>query len=98
MSGVSKSLCDVAPLHGEVAVVIERSHLVDAPRERAVVENDVLAIASPCGISAVVHILHLRASAADEAHDNIVTLAEIQGIVAQCDTVARGSLSGYSCI
>ena len=77
MSGVGECLGDVAPLHGEVAVIVERSHLVDAPRERAVVEDDVLAIASPCGISTIIYVLHLRAAAADEADDDIVTLAEI---------------------
>ena len=35
------------PLHGEVVVVIERSHLVDTPAEGAVVEDDTRLVALP---------------------------------------------------
>ena len=44
---VGEALCHGAPLHGEVVVVVERSHLVDAPAEGAVVEDDTRLVALP---------------------------------------------------
>ena len=47
VTGIGKALCHGAPLHGEVVVVVERSHLVDAPAEGAVVEDDTRLVALP---------------------------------------------------
>ena len=44
---VGEALCHGTPLHGEVVVVIERSHLVDTPAEGAVVEDDTRLVALP---------------------------------------------------
>ena len=47
VTGICEALCHGAPLHGEVVVVIERSHLVDTPAEGAVVEDDTRLVALP---------------------------------------------------
>ena len=44
---VGEALSHGTPLHGEVVVVVERSHLVDAPAEGAVVEDDTRLVALP---------------------------------------------------
>ncbi|CDA56151.1 unknown [Prevotella sp. CAG:604] len=71
------------PLHGEVVVVIERSHLVDTPAEGAVVVDDAGLVALPCGISSVVDVLLLSTANAKEADD--VVVARLNRIIAQGD-------------
>ena len=95
MARIGQSLGDIAPLHGEIAVVIKRGHLIDAPGERAVVKNDVLAVASPCGVSSIVDILHLRTAETDETDNDIVTLGQFYGIIPQCDATAWSRLACY---
>ena len=59
------------------------------------VDDDVVFASSPCGVGAVVYVLHLRPAAADEAHDYVVAVAEIEGIIAEGDAPFRSGLSGY---
>ena len=93
VSGVGEALCYGAPLHGEVVVVVEGGHLVDAPAEGAVVYQDAVFLALPDGVGPVVHILFLSAPYAYEADD--VVGARAYGAVAQRDAGVGGCLSGY---
>ena len=74
MACVAKALANGAPLHGEVVVVIERGHLVDAPRERAVVEHHTCIVTRRAGIGAIVDVLLLSTANTDEAHHNVVAV------------------------
>ena len=78
VSGICKSLAEGAPLHGEVAVVVERCYLVNAPREGAVVENDVVLFLVPDGVSTVVDVLLFSSSYANEAYDVVVSGAHCE--------------------
>ncbi len=88
MACVAKALANGAPLHGEVVVVIERGHLVDAPRERAVVEHHTCIVTRRAGIGAIIDILLLSTANTDEAHHNVIAV-RIDGIVAQSDAGRR---------
>ena len=93
VSCVGEALGDGAPLHGEVAVVVERCHLIDTPTERAVVEDDVLVMAPPAGISSIVDIHGIAATHTDEAHDHVVGI-HCNGVITEGDAIARSCLSG----
>ena len=71
MSGVIEALANGTPLHGEVVVVIERRHFVDAPGERAVVEYHIGIMLTGNGVSSIIDILFLSATAAYETDDDI---------------------------
>ena len=88
---VGEALCHGTPLHGEVVVVIERSHLVDTPAEGAVVEDDAGLVALPWSISSVVDVLLLSTANADETDDVVAT--RLNRIIAQGDAWRRGCLS-----
>ena len=98
MTGIGQSLAQRTPLHREVAVVVERSQLVDAPREGAVVEDDVLVSPTPGCIGSIVDVLDLRTAETDVAHDDVVTIREFHGIVTQGDTIARCRLSAHGLV
>lgn len=94
---VIETLCYGTPLHGEVLVVVERSSLVDTPAHRAMVDDDVVAIASPERISTIVNIYGIATANAYETNDYVVCLV-LQSVVAECDTITRGCLSFNSYI
>ena len=87
---VAQALAQDAPLHREVLVVVERRTLVGAPRHRAVVQNDVLLVASPDGV--VLGRFLVAHSEADEADDDVVG-ADIGRIVLEADAVAGSRLA-----
>ena len=93
MTGIAQRFGDGTPLHGKVAIVVERSHFIATPRHRAVVENDVLFIASPDSIGTIVHVLYLTTTETNESDNNIVGRA-IDGVIAQSDTRRGSRLSG----
>ena len=95
---ISKCLTHSAPLEGEVAIIVERSHLVDAPREGTMVDDDVLAFTPPSSIGTITHILELRATAAYVTNYDIVAIAEIESIITKGDAIARSSLSENCCV
>ena len=80
VTGVVQAFANGAPLHREVIVVIERSHLVDAPREGTVVEHDARLLALPGGIGTVVRVFLLSATETDKADD--VVSARPHGVIA----------------
>ena len=90
VSGIGEAFGDGTPLHGEVVVVVEGGHLVDAPTEGTVVEHDAVFLTLPNGISAVVDIFLLSASDADKA-DDVVTASTDR-------TVANGDARVGSCL
>ena len=61
MTRIGETLGNGTPLHGEIVVVVERSHLVDAPAEGAVVEDDAGLVALPGSIRTVIDVLFLSA-------------------------------------
>ncbi len=74
VSRIVEALAKSTPLHGEAIVIVERSHLVDTPTERTMVENLIAVFTCPNGIGSVVHVFHLTASAADVANDDVVAV------------------------
>ena len=82
VAGIVQAFADGTPLHGEVVVVVERRHLVNRPREGAVVNDDARLLALPDGVGSVVHVLLLASAAAYEAYDDVVAYA-VNGVVAQ---------------
>ena len=88
---IVQAFADGTPLHGEVVVVVERGHFVDAPRERAVVEHHEGLLSLPQGIGTLVDILLLAATETDEADDVVGTRAH--GVVAQGDAGVGSRLS-----
>ena len=88
---IHETLGNRTPLHGEVVVIVIRSHLVDTPRERAVVEDDARLVTLPCGIGTLVDILFLSTTEADETYDIVCTRAN--GIVTYSNTWIRRRLS-----
>ena len=91
VSCIVEALAECAPLHGEVVVVVERSHLVDTPRQRAVVEDEAVEVLAPAGVSTVVELLFLSASDTYEPYDVVVTGS--YGVVPECDAGVGGCLS-----
>src|SRR5262249_4286350 len=76
----------------DVAALAGAEALVDAPANRAVVEDDVIAAA---GAAAVLRDAGLVAEAdADVADDDVVRLETAEGVVLQADAVARRRLPG----
>ena len=94
VTGVVETLCYGTPLHGEVLIVVERSCLVDTPTHRAMVDDDVVAIASPERICTIVNIYGIATANAYETNDYVVCLV-LQSVVAECDTITRGCLTFY---
>ena len=92
VAGVYEALGDGRPLQREVVDVVERGHLVDRPRERAVVYQYAVGLALPDGVGAVVDVALLAPSHADEAYD--VVLLWAHGVVAQGDARLGRRLSG----
>ena len=92
VAGVHQTLGDGAPLHGEIVVVVEGGHLVDAPRERAMVDHHAVFLALPEGVGTVVDILLLSAADADEA-DHVVRPGP-ECAVTDGDAGVGGGLSG----
>ena len=72
MSRIGKTLSNGTPLHGEIVVVVEGSHLIDAPAEGTVVEDDTCLVALPCSIRSVIDVFFLTSSQADESDDAVV--------------------------
>ena len=91
MTRVGKTLSNSAPLHGEIVVVVEGSHLIDAPAEGTVVEDDACLVALPCSIRSVIDVLLLSASYAKETDDIVVSRLHCK--IAQGDARRRSSLS-----
>ena len=73
MPRIGKTLGNSAPLHGEIVVVVEGSHLIDAPAEGTVVEDDACLVALPGSIRTVIDVLFLSAAYAEET-DEILLL------------------------
>ena len=92
VASVVEAFADGTPLHGEVVVVVERCHLVDAPRERAVVDHYAGKVAGCRSIGTIVDVLLLTSADAYETHDDIITVW-IDGIIAQRNTRSRSRLS-----
>ena len=82
-----------APLHGEVFVVVIRGYFVNAPGEGAVVEDDIVELSAPGGISTIIDIFKLGTADSDKAHDDIVA-RQANGIISQGNALSRSSLSG----
>ena len=82
MASLIETLCHGAPLHGKVIVVVERSHLVDRPRERAMVVDLSRVVTCPNGISAVIDVLFLSTSDPYEPDNDIVGIG-CNGEIAQ---------------
>src|SRR4029079_16471552 len=81
-----------ASLHGEVAALARAEPLVDAPTDRAMVEDDVIASA---GAAAVLRDAALVAH--PDAHvpdDDVVRARATEGVVFDADAVARCGLPG----
>ena len=95
VAGVVQAFADGTPLHGEIIVVVERGHLVDRPREGAVVEHDAGVASRPGGIGAVVDVALLATAAADEANHDVIAAIE-QRVVAQGDARCGRRLSQNS--
>src|SRR5581483_12089247 len=85
-------LGDEASLHGDVARLAGTEPLVDAPTDRAVVVDDVVAAA---GAGAVLRRPGLVADPdADVADDDVVGVGAAERVVLEADAVARGGLPG----
>ena len=93
VAGIAQRLGDGAPLHGEVLVVVERSHLVATPRHRTMVENDVATLTTPNSIGTVVYVFHLTATKTDKSNNHVVGRA-VDGTITQGDAGRRCRLSG----
>ena len=94
VAGVVERLGHRAPLHGEVAVVVERCHLVDAPAERAVVEHYVAVVARPGGVGSVVDVALLPPAESHKPHYDVVAVV-FNGVVAQGYALPGGCLTEY---
>ena len=88
---IGKTLGNGTPLHGEIVVVVERSHLVDTPAEGTVVEDDASLVALPDSISTIIDVLFLSAAYAEETDD--VVVARLNGVISEGDARRWGSLS-----
>ena len=88
---IGETLGNGTPLHGEIVVVVERSHLVDAPAEGTVVEDDAGLVALPGCIRTVIDVLFLSAAYAEETDD--VVAARLNGVISEGDARRWGSLS-----
>ena len=91
VDGVGEAFAEDAPLHGEVLVAVEGRAFVRAPAHAAMVDDDVLLVASPHGV--VFGLVLVAHAAADEADDDVVGLHH-ERVVLQADAVAGGGLSG----
>ena len=49
------------------------------------VEHDLIALATPGGVGTIVDILYLTAPEADVSYDDVVALAEVDGIITEGD-------------
>lgn len=78
---IGETLGNGTPLHGEIVVVVERSHLVDAPAEGTVVENDAGLVALPGSICTIIDVLLLSAAYAEETDD--VVAARLNGVISE---------------
>ncbi len=74
VSGVIKALADGTPLHGEVVIVIERGHFVDAPRERTVVEDNTGGVTACSCVTTIVYVFLLSTTESHKAYNNVVAL------------------------
>ena len=88
---IGETLGNGTPLHGEIVVVVERSHLVDAPAEGTVVEDDAGLVALPGSIRTVIDVLFLSAAYAEETDD--VVAARLNGVISEGDARRWSSLS-----
>ncbi len=74
-----------------LAVGVDGEHLVESPRERAVVEYHALAVGYSCGIlSRGATVTHTEA---DVAHDDVVGTRKRHSVAIDDDAFARGCLS-----
>lgn len=92
MDGVGEAFAEDAPLQGEVLVAVEGRTFICTPAHAAMVDDDVLLIASPHGI--ILCFQFVAHAASDEADDDVVGL-HYERIVLQADAVAWSCLSGY---
>ena len=88
---IGETLGNGTPLHGEIIVVVERSHLIDAPAEGTVVEDDAGLVALPGSIRTVIDVLFLSAAYAEETDD--VVAARLNGIISEGDARRWSRLS-----
>ena len=92
MDGVGEAFAEDAPLQGEVFVAVEGRTFICTPAHAAMVDDDVLLIASPHGI--ILRFQFVAHAASDEADDDVVGLYH-KRVVLQADAVAWSCLSGY---
>ena len=92
VSRIVETLAQRTPLHGEAIVIVERSHLIDTPTERTVVENLIAILTRPNSIGSIIYILHLTAATTNIANDDIVSIRSHREI-AKCNTRFRCRLS-----
>ena len=91
MTGIDEALCNGTPLHSEVVVVVERSHLVNTPRKGTVVDDCSGLVSHIRCVSSVVYVSLLTATEAHETYD--VVIARGNGVVAHGDAGLRCCLS-----
>ena len=87
---IGETLGNGTPLHGEIVVVVEGSHLIDTPAEGTVVEDDARLVALPGSISTIIDVLFLSAAQTDEADDAVVF--RTNRVISQSDARRRSSL------
>ena len=92
VSAVAQALADDAPLYGDVLASVDGTALVDAPRDGAVVDDDVVMVAGSQSVALVVGHLAVAQSEAHEADDDVVCRDD-EGIVGHADAVAGRRLS-----
>ena len=95
MTRIIKALRYGAPLHSEVSVVVVGSRLVDAPAERAMVQYDVIVLASPRGVGGLIDIFNLASADPDEPHNDVVRFVP-EGVIAKRDAGSGSRLAGNS--
>ena len=92
VSGILQALRNDTPLHGEVLTAINRQALIDAPTDRAVVDDDIVVIHRSQAV-ALVFIYMAIAQAETHITDDDIVAVDGDGIVGHADTVTRSRLS-----
>ena len=88
-----KALGNITPLHRKILYTVKRSGLVDAPRKRAMVDNNIFLIPCPSRIGLSPRII--AQAAADITHDHIIGF-DVKTIVTKAYPVSGRRLSRNS--
>ena len=92
VTGIVECLLDHAPLNGEVGGCRDAETLVDAPRDGAVIHDDVVGIVEAEAVALMESHLPLSEAEAHVTDDGILA-GDGDGIVGKADAIARSRLS-----